>query len=71
MVLPQSDLVDWFREMRIYYKPDREADVSPFEWDVKEEDIYTHKQAAEVWRKKGCESPLRLAILLIRSQMVC
>lgn len=40
--------------MRLYYKPDSEAAISPVELEF-DERTYTYEEAMEVWREKGCE----------------
>lgn len=52
--LPDSASDYWFHGMRIYYKPDSEADVSPVELELKGKS-YTYKQSRKLWRRKGCE----------------
>lgn len=41
----------------IYYKPDAEIGIRPWEWEVKEEEWLTREQAEEIWRKKGLMPP--------------
>ena len=41
----------------IYYKPDSESEIGPWEWQVKEERWVTEEQAEEIWRKKGLMPP--------------
>ena len=55
--LPKSELepFDWFLDYWIYYLPDEDDDIVPAEWEVKEHETYSHRQAAEVWRQRGCE----------------
>ena len=48
--------------MRLYYKPDSAADIPPVKLEF-EERTYTHGEALEVWRKKGCESSASAKII--------
>ena len=54
--LPHAEWHDPFYYW-IYYKPDSESEIGPWEWQVKEEEWVTEEQAEEVWRKKGLMPP--------------
>lgn len=54
----------------LYYKPDSEAETGKWEWQVKEEEWVTMKEAERIWRERGGKYPLhgaeRCRFLLIR-----
>ena len=58
MELPELEFepFDWLSNYSIYYLPDEAETIYPSEWEIKEHETYTLKQAREVWRERGCES---------------
>ena len=50
--MPDSELNIWFLQVRLYYKPDKETDISPFDLDV-DVKLYKWLEALDFWREKG------------------
>ena len=55
--------------MRIYYKPDSDADVSRVELELKGKS-YTYKQSKKLWRLKGREWTEAAAFTRLMQELV-
>ena len=54
--LPECEALPWWYKNCLYFTPDSGADINQVEWEVKDEDCLTKKQAIEIWQRRGCKS---------------